>query len=574
MVKLSTALIRETKWRNVAILYDSTRPYHLTATKRFVSGLKKGDVNILFQAPIYGYFYPLLDIRDSLARIIFVFAPPQHSQRIMCLAYHWKLFYPGYQWILVGQNISGSFQDFTYHGEQYSCSYETLLNTSLRKSFMINYQMEDESAEKPLLNMSFHEFQQLYEKRVHETNYKNPNTTIVPTPWAYNMYDAVWAWALVLDNLTSRYSTTLTFEYGNKTLADMILDEFYSIDFQGMSGRVSFNSSNGFINRQAILYQMVQGSEKTITSSRRMNITFPKDSYVAIPDIVRVIGLPHQALVSVFVALQCLEFLTVAALHLLTTVCRKSKSVKASSLRLSQLIFLGLYLFIIATLVLSISYTIPVTSGAVCQILWDWLFPLSFTLIAGTVTVRTWRIYRIFIHYHNPGRFISTPVLVTILLFLLFVNLLTAIVRTTVDPIQHELVTFMAENGPSNVLVLNRMCHSRKMNLLWVVIGEGYRALLLAIMVMLTFLTRNISNKSFTTSSFAYTFSLTYLLGLTLYFLLLFITHKPNAIYGILSITFNIMICLTIVCIVLPPLLPIAREKISMLRKRQVQLLE
>jgi hypothetical protein len=327
-----------------------------------------------------------------------------------------------------------------------------------------------------------------------------------------------------------------------------------------MSGRITFNSSDGFINRQAILYQIVRGSEKTIISSRETNTTVP---YIAIPDIVKVIDLPHIALVSAFLILQCFEFISVVAIHFLTAVHRKSKSVKASSPYLSQLIFLGLYLFIMSTLVFSISNTISGTSGAICQILWDWLFPFSFTLITGTVTVRTWRLYRIFIHYRNPGRFISTRALIIFVLFLLFINSLIAIARSAVDPLKQKLVNFMVENGSANELMQERMCSSQR-NLLWIVIGDGYKILLLVVMVTLSLLTRDIPNRSFTTSSFSYIFSMIYLLGFTLYYTFLFTSHKPNVIYGVLSVTSNIMIWLIIVFIVLPPLIPIAREKISM----------
>jgi hypothetical protein len=565
LAELSITLMRElAKWRNIAILYDSTRPYHLVTFEKFIKGLQN-DVNILFQAPIYSYFYPLLEVRDSLARIIYLFIPPEHSRRIMCLAYHWKLVYPGYQWILVGHNITvDSFQDFDfefmYDGDQewYNCSYKEF-NTALNNSFVINYQLADEQllSDEPPLNMSFYEFRTIYTERIDDFNYKNPNAT-APTYWAYNMYDAVWAWALVLDNLTSRHSD-LTFEYGNKTLANMILNEFYSVNFQGMSGRITFNSSDGFINRQVILYQIVQGSEKIITSSRTNTTPSP---YIAIPDVVKVTGLPHIVLVSAFFILHCFEFISVAAIHFLTAVYRNSKSVKASSPYLSQLIFLGLYLFIMSTLVFSISNTISGTSGAICQILWDWLFPFSFTLITGTVTVRIWRLYRIFIHYRNPGRFISTRALIIIVLFLLFINSLIAIARSAVDPLKQKLVNFMVENGPANEIMQERMCSSR--NPLWIVIGGGYRMLLLVVMVTLSLLTRNIPNRSFTTSSFSYIFSMIYLLGFTTYYMFLFTSHEPNVFYGVLSATFNTMIWLIIVFIVLPPLIPIAREKISM----------
>ena len=353
----------------------------------------------------------------------------------------------------------------------------------------------------------------------------------------------------------------------------MILNEFYSVEFQGMSGRISFNSSNGFINRQAILYQIVQGSEKTITSSRpEVNTSFPK--IIAIPDIVTVIGLPHIELVSTFVALHCLEFVSVIAIHLFTAVYRKSKSVKASSLYLSQLVFLGLYLFIMSTLALSISNAISGTfaSGVICQLLWDWLFPFSFTLIVGTVTVRTWRLYRIFIHYRNPGRFISTCTLVIFVLILLFVNLLIVVTRSIVDPIQLILVYFVVENGPAKELMQDRICQSRRLKFLWIFINDGYRMILLAVMVTLILLTRNIPNKTFTTSSlrvFSYIFSMIYLLGFTTYYMFLFTSHKPNVIYGILSLTFNTMVCLIIACIILPPLIPIAKKRIKRTKRKE-----
>ena len=574
---ISSELVRETEWRKIAILCDNTRVYYRLIAEAFVSRLKTElpGVEILFKGPVLRSSYPLFDVRDSLARIAFLFLPLQHARRIMCLAFHWKLVYPGYQWIVVGQTFedfvgssASNYFEFTYEGREYNCSYETMLSIALNNSFMIHYQFADEISDKPQLNLTFQEILKFYEAKINDINDKNPNATIAPTYWAYNMYDAVWAWALVLDNLTSRHGE-LTFEYGNKTLADMILNEFYSINFQGISGRISFNSSNGFVNRQAILYQISNNLSKQISNGTSI---FPRNSYIAIPDIVTETGFPYEDLVGFFIMFQSLEFCVVVVLHVLTILYREQKSVKASSLHLSHFVFIGIYLLITATFVLSAysldseEYT-PAISSALCQILWVWLFPISFTLVIGTVTVRTWRLYRIFIHYLDPGRFISTPSLITILLLLLIIDLLIATVWTAVDPMQEVLVNFVVENGPANELMQDRVCQSRRLNLLWIVMSDGYRILLLAVMVTLTLLTRKIPNKTYTTSSlrvFSYIFSMVYLLGFTTYymFLDLFTSHKLNIIYSVLSLTFNTMICLIIVLIVLPPLIPIAREKI------------
>ena len=136
----------------------------------------------------------------------------------------------------------------------------------------------------------------------------------------------------------------------------MILYELYSVDFQGMSGRITFNSSNGFINRQTNLYPIANGSEVFVTATNGFGVVgFQHGSYDTILDIVRVVGLPHTELVGFFVILQCLEFIVVATLHMFTVVYSKSKSVKASSPQLSHFVFSDLYLLIGATILISVA---------------------------------------------------------------------------------------------------------------------------------------------------------------------------------------------------------------------------
>ena len=580
-VDLSLALMQDTGWHHIAILYESTRLYYRTAIEDFIDRITESlpDVRILFQAAVFTTFYPLDEVRNSLARIVFLFTSPEHSRRIMCLAYHKGLVYPGYQWIMASRDLNdfmgsnGSLAElsFPYDGIQYTCSYETLLDIALENTFIMSYQLSEEKSSdvKPLVNTNFSEFFKLYQEKVDVYNSENTNNTISTTYWAYNMYDAVWAWAIVLDQLTSAYGG-FTLSYGNKTMADMILEQFYLVNFQGMSGSISFNSSNGFVNRRTNLNQVVNGREELIASTNGSDLHFKTRSYVFIPDIVKIVGFPHSALVGFFLTLQCLEFFVVTTLYVLTILFRKSKSVKASSPQLSHSVFLGLYLLNIATIFLSaseINEYASKTSGILCQILWAWLLPISFTLIVGTVAVRTWRLYRIFTHYLNPGRFISTPALFLILVILLLVDIFIATLWTITDSLHLVLVSFTVENGSANELMLDRKCTSSILGgLLWPVMVHTYKIALIIFVVTLTILTRSIPNKTFATSSlrvFSYTFSSVYLLGFTTFYLLLAINHNSNADYATLSIMFNTMLCLVIACIAAPPLLPIVREKLE-----------
>lgn len=579
-VDLSFGLMNKTKWRNIAILYESTRMYYRSATENFVNRTKTElpEVRILFKAAVFKHFYPLDEIKESLARIVFLYTSPEHSRRIMCLAKHKGLVYHGYQWIMASRRLD-DFKvdvDFYYHGRTYKCTSEDLLTIALDHVFIMSYQLSAESSNdvKPLAKTTFSEFVQLYEERIesYNTNSENPNNhTIASTYWAYNMYDAIWAWAVVLDNLLRRHGN-ISFTYGNETLANMIVEEFYSLnEFQGMSGNISFNVTDGFIHRKTNLYQIVDGKETYVGSNYGAdNTEIQEDSYVAIPDIVMVVDLPHRGLVGFFITFQSVEFVIVVMLHVLTILYRKSKSVKASSPRLTHFVFVGLYVLIVATMVLSASeindYS-TTTNGILCQLLWAWLLPIGFTLVVGTVAVRTWRLYRIFAHYMHPGRFISTTALLTIIHILLFFDITIAIIWTSVDSMQRQLRPFTVENGSVNVQMLYRICISdTSKGWLWILLVHGYKIALLLFVIMLTVLTRSIPNRSFATTSlgvFSYTFSAVYLVGFPTFYLLDVFNHDPNADYSTLSITLNTMLCLIVACIVAPPLLPVAKAKLE-----------
>ena len=78
----------------------------------------------------------------------------------------------------------------------------------------------------------------------------------------------------------------------------------------------------------------------------------------------------------------------------------------------------------------------PIINASLCQMTWAWGLPLSFTLTLGIVTMRTWRLYRIFVHYLDPGKFLSNSALTLAVLLLASVDVAIAIIWTTVDPMK------------------------------------------------------------------------------------------------------------------------------------------
>ena len=581
-VDLSLALMKKTGWHNIAILFESNRVYYRSTKEAFVASLNS-DVNVLFASPVYTTFYPLDGVRSSLARIVFVFTSPSHSLRIMCLAHHMGLIYPAYQWVIISRRLSdfiaenASLSDsitFTYSRRVYTCSLQSLLNVALEGTFLLNYQVETlDFNNSKFANTSFEEFLELYKERADSYN-------VTTTYWSYYFYDSVWSWARVLHQMTVNNSEIFNnFHYGNKTLANAMLNEFYTRDFEfdGMSGLISFNSDNGFYDRPSNLYQVVGGEERHVAYNNGTTIVKLHPLEV-IPDLVRTASSQvHAALIAVFAIIQFVEFFAIALLHVLTVVKRKEKSVRASSPNLSHFAFFGTYILLFALLLnsfIEIKLHSDEVSGAVCQAIWGWLFPMGFTLTIGTVSVRTWRLYRIFTHYLNPGKFISNPALITIIVILLSIDIIVAVVWTSIDPLRLVVIETNVRVGSANELVLDRSCQSQlgfgfQGYAIWLVIVMSIRITLLVVMVVLSLLTRHIPNKSFTTSSlriFAYIFSGVLLLGFMIYYLFIYLNLNDNFQHLVLHLMLSTLIILYIACVFIPPLMPVIHGKLKQLR--------
>ncbi len=573
LVDLSIALMKKGRWQNIAILYESSSNwFYYTLKEQFVASLDN-NTRILYISTITSNFYPIYDIVTSKARIVFLFTSPEHSRRIMCLAYHTNMVYPSYQWVLMGQrlsNVANKHANVEYQGGKITCSPTAVSNTALEKAFTINYQtyMTDVRSKQchmfTKLNLSFQEIQ--------ERCIADNLTSDELFNWNYVMYDAVWTWAVVLNKLLYNQTTSICMD------KQWIKETFYSVDFQGMSSRITFNVSSGFVNRPVNLFSTT-GSKETCIATFTSNgtiVTHSLQNTETISDSVTVVGLPQKGIVGFFLTIICIEFFTVVVLHILTLLYRQSKYLKASSPKLIQVAFLGEYIFILAFLLYSVQRinVYSISEGTIiCRLLWMWLLPLCFTLKMGIVIVRTWRIYRIFKHYLNPGRFISNPALLTILLAMVGINIVYAIIWTAVDPMKFEYVEYTVENGPTSELFMHQRC--RAVNIyVWLGIAFTYMIVLLLTMIVLSVLTRDIPNRTFTTTSlraFSYLFSATFITGFCVYyFFLLFDPGGYNSVgaeYIVLCVMFNILVLIFLAFVIVPPIVPILRNALTKRRK-------
>ena len=344
------------------------------------------------------------------------------------------------------------------------------------------------------------------------------------------------------------------------------MNNFFKLSLKGVTGRISFNSSTGFANRPVYLYQISSGRETNVGSLNLSTIKYIHPSFNHISDQKQKVELPHEGVIAFFIVAQLIELFVIIFLHTVTVVNRNTQSVKATSPKLINMAFLGGYVFIATLMLMNISWAIdfgPEIGAAICQTIWAWGLPLSFTLAIGIVTVRTWRLYRIFVHYLDPGKFLSNPALTLAVLLLASVDVAIAVIWTAVDPMEFLYIEFMLKIDSHYEVFLEPEC---TYNLVWLVLVFLFKAALLVALIVLTVLTRKTPIATFTTNSqriFIYAISVVLVIGFGIYYLLVFVIQHPDPhaeFFTIFSLL-NVLLVLFIIFILAPPIAPVLLKK-------------
>ena len=569
-------LLNESKWENVFILYDDSRLFYQNTLWLLQKLTKERNVTVNFILfPVSPSHIPLEAIRQTLSRIVFVMCPLELSQQIICLSSSNHLTYDIYQWVVMDQRLDELLQpvDFSYEGKMYSCS-SGEVSQALEKSVLLNYNLEPSDGVLLESNITYQDYLRRYETYVE--NYNQMSNTLernsTVTYWGTYLYDAVWAWALVLDNLTKTEGFKINSgSYGNLSQTKMIIDQFYQTKFQGMSGEISFERETGFSKRKVNLFQVSKGN---ITFMATIGIDLIRNNSEVllelIPDSFPSVIVRDNRIGGIFLTITVIiQFLIVLLLHMLTLIHAKKPSVKASSPRLLHISYIGIYILVAGTFIWTLNsaaaFDVKIRH-IFCQMLWAWFLPLGFTLSFAPVALRTWRIYRIFEHYNSPGPFISDPVLIAGVISMVVSDVVFGVTWTSLDRFFTEEVHLL-----NNVLHVKTRCNCIYYEV-WICVIMAYKAVILGCVTVFAILTRKVSNDSFTTNTLrvlVYLMTILSVLGFSLYFLLFDVSFDPTDEFIVLSVTLNLMITIFIICVFIPPLLPILKSYYSSYVSRQ-----
>ena len=564
-VGLFLHLIKENNWQSIAIFYEEGSIFQQSTYAPLVNQV---GGRIEFSTPISNTYLPLSSLSNYHVRVVFVFASHYLTSQILCLINRGypELKFPAYQFVFLEIRMSNlNPVEITYKNRRYNCSLFEI--TQALEGYLLTHTNLTSVDNSTVLvsGITYKEYLEQYEEKVNKSA-ENTSTT----EWANPLYDGVWSLALALNNsinkLTSIGLDLSDYGYGHEDATNIIRDEVVGLNFQGASGMISFDNNTGFTNSTIDLHQVMD------------NVSILIGQYSEEQEALEIVGSPefvesnfesrellaHPALAAMFLFFTAIALLLTITAHLLTLIYHKYKDIRASSYRLSQLSFIGCYIITISTVCSTVQKALPTSSvntTALCGIQ-AWCIPIGLTLILGTVTAKTWRLYRIFLHTRKPGKFLNDWALTIVVLALVTVDIVLCTVWTTVFPFTTEHLETIT--GPNEIEV-RVVCQSNSY-FIWFITLTLYQGLIMFVAFTLSLLTRSIHHKSFKTKPvtfLVYFLTATILLGSPTYLILQATgVYGVNAEYVVLSLTLNIILYLCFGFLFFPPLLSLIREKL------------
>ena len=595
-VETLLSLIDTMEWENVSALYDESRLYYYSTLQLMEDKIQGRDSFDYFSSAVYNTHIPLNIIQNHY-RVVLLFVGPDFLSRILCMALKREMVYPIYQFVIVSRTAEEITDvTFMYENRLVSCNAQEMLKIK-DNAIIIHYQLKpiDETKETDS-GLSYAEFAEIYEQKVEEFEPPEDTTitdlTIEPSFWAPSYFDAVWSLGLALNNSMDTVNLS-TYQFGQIQESRVIQDRLEELDYEGVSGRIWFNASTGYVQRNVDIYQInSSGSmenigfynrfERTINLSRRDKIVTGEFEHTTI-----ILTAP-KPLGIIVLLITAMGFIMVLTMQILTLRYRRFKSIKASSPKISQLAFIGCYIQVLGCIVTTCIdvYTDQISPQTNC-ILWHVLniaAAIGTTLIFGTVCARTWRLYRIFVHFKDPGKFVSERFLILCVILFVAADVAISTIWIAVDPFREcvevhhtNYKEVVGSEGVRNarIRVTSVVIHNCKQNffVVWCVLLMLINVVFMGGAVVLAFLTRHIPYRDFKTRGImSLTYILTAILGLGFSLYTILLTQQSYTVivfrFVVVSVLLNVYIYLSCVLLFLPPLWPLLKLKMKGLRKR------
>lgn len=265
-----------------------------------------------------------------------------------------------------------------------------------------------------------------------------------------------------------------------------------------------------------------------------------------------------------------LLFVMLIICHIAFIIWRQYKTIKASSPKLAHITFIGCYLAIAGTILyaninvfIRISKDTKALLMAHCVAL-HWAITLINPLVFGTLCVKTWRVYCIFYKYNSwLTEYLNDKILLMVVLLFFALTVVLNTLWNIINPWNFEDI-----QGPNLQAVA--VCKTEN-QLTWITVITALQGILIVFVVYLAIATRGVHKEEFkeTKSINCLLFCLILLNGVCLS--LSFILRQGTVDYWRIIFSylcFSLWLLgsafLCVVFLVLPPLIPLIKDKIRL----------
>ena len=410
------ALMRINSWNIVATIYDASHNVFSTLFRNFRDRVK-ADSN--FAMTSMGVFdeasvvdLEALNLRNI--RIIFLITGPGFGRKILCLAANYErlsIMYSQYQFVLLTDTVENFIKaDVTFRHDQktVSCGVEKM-KAVVEGAIILRHQyMPLDVNIKTDVGMSYSEFLQRYYASAEKENITFINNA---TPI---YFDAVWSLALALNKSIANLSG---YSYGQPSITESVREELEELNFTGVSGRMHFDRSTGFTDRNLDIFQVINSTMILLEYFDSENDQIEQHHNGSVHYIKGTFDTYTYALLPIGVILMIVTLIVAAilvCLQVLSITHTKYHSIKAASPKITHTAYVGCYVIALGIIVYIVGESLRVSGENKCHYLhtYNCLLILGQVFLYATLVVRTFRIYRIFVRYLDPGRFIGNYYLV------------------------------------------------------------------------------------------------------------------------------------------------------------------
>ena len=405
-VDMMIALMERYNWKRIAVISDLETVFHSQIAVTLANRIQSdNDKELVYQGGLVRLMNifedkVLFDLRQTQARIIFITASGAQIANILCKAAKSGMLYPNYLWVIA---------DFTLDLLQDTnrCDNRTLLR-AVEGSIMSYFSLKPEDVNQVMINASNETYSTYLNKYYEELdNVKvdyNDDSLEGDPEYSSLAYDQVWAFSLAVDKAIKSENISIErYGFGKPQITAIIEENLRNVSFQGASGYIKF-SENHSVSTPINLFQ-VRSCSQILVGERIMfdksvewanvNIIFSDQLDDETPVLYQLV----HPVITLFMIIGIVLLFTMITV-ILTLMCyyREKPEIKASSLKVSLLVFIGSYLFVLELIATTLrsSVELSMTLYSMLCNAEKVLCVNAYMLIFVTIFVKLQRIHHIF----------------------------------------------------------------------------------------------------------------------------------------------------------------------------------